>query len=215
MGQRLNMEIKVGNETLANSYYHWSGYSSSSCEIAVAIMDYMEEHPQTNEPNKLYAIRLLEHTGAGLTDFAPTDEEKEQAKKFYNPKYYEEWVNKPSEIRTAQELFPNEKFAECFGRNEGLLAITKYGMEETRKWEEARVTIDIDSKTVDFDAYWKYSPDDYDDERERKVVDLDFDFHNMDYDTLIKLKNVIEDYCDSREYKLFKLPNGDIIDFIE
>lgn len=214
MGQRLNMEIKIGNETLANSYYHWSGYSSSSCEIALKVIDYMEEHPQTTEPNKLYAIRLLEHTGAGLTDFAPTDEEKEQAKKFYDPKYYEEWVNKPSEIRTAQELFPNEKFAECFGRNEGLLAITKYGMEETRKWEEARVTIDIASKTIDFDVYWVYNEDSYD-ERPNEIIDLDFDLHNMDFNTFLSLNEVIDDYCDSRTFKAYRLKNGEVITFIE
>lgn len=214
MGQRLNMEIKIGNETLANSYYHWSGYSSSSCEIALKVIDYMEEHPQTTELNKLYAIRLLEHTGAGLTDFAPTDEEKEQAKKFYDPKYYEEWVNKPSEIRTAQELFPNEKFAECFGRNEGLLAITKYGMEETRKWEEARVTIDIVSKTIDFDVYWVYNKDDYD-EKADEIIDLDFDLHNMDFNTFLSLNEVVDDYCDSRTFRAYRLKNGEVITFIE
>lgn len=214
MGQRLNIEIKVGNEPLANSYYHWSGYSSSSCELALKVMDYMEEHPQTTEPNKLYAIRLLEHTGAGLTDFAPTDEEKEQAKKFYSPKHYEEWVNKPSEIRTAQELFPNEKFAECFGRNEGLLAITKYGMEETRKWEEARVTIDIVSKTIDFDVYWVYNEDDYD-EKADEIIDLDFDLHNMDFNTFLSLNEVVDDYCDSRTFRAYRLKNGEVITFIE
>lgn len=214
MGQRLNIEIKVGNEPLANSYYHWSGYSSSSCKLALKVMDYMEEHPQTTEPNKLYAIRLLEHTGAGLTDFAPTDEDKEQAKKFYSPKYYEEWVNKPSEIRTAQELFPNEKFAECFGRNEGLLSITKYGMEETRKWEEARVTIDIVSKTIDFDVYWVYNEDDFD-ERPDEIIDLDFDLHNMDFNTFLSLNKVVDDYCGSRTFKAYRLKNGEVITFIE
>ena len=83
MGQRLNLEIKKGNNVLANAYYHWSGYSSSSCRIALDAMNYINENPQ-NIDDRLYAIRILESTGAGLTDFNPTEEEKETAKNFIN-----------------------------------------------------------------------------------------------------------------------------------
>lgn len=210
MGQRLNIEIKKGDKILANSYYHWSAYSSSSCLMAVDIMDFMKKNPQNCE-DVLYAIRLLEHTGAGLTEFEPTDEEKEQAKNWYNEKYYQKWLQTPSEVKIAKSMFPNETFKECTGRNNGLLAITKEGIEKTRDWEEGRVTIDIGTKTVNFNVCWNYK--DYGENYEQ--VDLNLDLENLTYDGLLKLKEIIEDYCNNDYSRVYKLPNGKIIAFIE
>lgn len=33
MGQRLNLEITIGENVLANAYYHWSGYTTSSLKL--------------------------------------------------------------------------------------------------------------------------------------------------------------------------------------
>lgn len=45
MGQRLNIEIKrrKDNKVLANSYYHWSAYTSSSLHLAEEINESYEE----------------------------------------------------------------------------------------------------------------------------------------------------------------------------
>ena len=87
-------------------------------------------------------------------------------------------------------------------------------MEETRKWEEARVTIDILSKTIDFDVYWVYNEDDYD-ERPDEIIDLDFDLHNMDFNTFLALNEVVDDYYDCRTFRAYRLKNGEVITFIE
>ena len=39
MGQRLNIEIVKNGEVLANSYYHWSGFSNSSIDLAIRIIN--------------------------------------------------------------------------------------------------------------------------------------------------------------------------------
>lgn len=212
MGQRLNIEIKKGDKTLANAYYHWSAYSSSACGMAVDIMNFMKENPQSCD-DVLYAIRLLEHTGAGLTHFNPSEEEKEQAKNLYKSEYYEKWLARPSERKTAMDMFPNEVFKNCYGRNEGLLAITEYGINETRDWEEGRVTIDIGEQRVGFDVYRDASAFDDAESEEEETLNLELSY--LSYEDLLKLQEILDDYAKCRYFKTYKLPDGRIIAFIE
>ena len=39
MGQRLNIEIKKDSKVLANSYYHWSAYTSSALQMLPKSID--------------------------------------------------------------------------------------------------------------------------------------------------------------------------------
>lgn len=71
MGQRLNIEIKDNKVPLANAYYHWSGYTSTSLELTELIIN----SPLINDeflqaiPDKVqFAVELLKLTGAGYTD---------------------------------------------------------------------------------------------------------------------------------------------------
>lgn len=218
MGQRLNIEIKRGDTLLANAYYHWSGYSGSAVEMTLDILNYMDNNPQYNTEDVLYAIRILESTGAGLTDFNPTEEEKESQKKFYGEKAYKEWLKTPSELRTAREKFPNLDFEKCTGRNNGLIAITEKGMDETEMWEEARVTIYIDTKLVDFDVCWEISEAemesfeaDYEEKVEMKECDLDLCC--LTHSQVEDLSNLITEYQDG-DYNILKLSDGRYIRFI-
>jgi len=63
MGQRLNIEILENGKVLANSYYHWAGFTSSS----LGLVSKIKENIKSNYNNsKNYAIMLLESTGASL-----------------------------------------------------------------------------------------------------------------------------------------------------
>lgn len=61
MGQRLNLEIKTNDKTLANCYYHWSGYTSSALELTKIILNNLSDKELTQD----YAVELLKLTGAG------------------------------------------------------------------------------------------------------------------------------------------------------
>ena len=78
MGQRLNIEIVKNGEVLANSYYHWSGFSNSAINLIIEIIrnykyikKYKVEQYIKNQ-DLLFAIRLLEETGAGVNDIENT-----------------------------------------------------------------------------------------------------------------------------------------------
>ena len=64
MGQRLNIEIKSGEEIIANAYYHWAAYSESAYELTRLIVD---EFDNVKDLDKFgQAIVLLQKTGAGV-----------------------------------------------------------------------------------------------------------------------------------------------------
>lgn len=128
MGQRLNIEIKrrKDNKVLANSYYHWSAYTSSSLHLAEEIIENIYEIIRKEKvSDEIKAIQLLQTTGAGLME--------------------DEYNKLNEEDKKYCSLATN--------RNLGLISFTDEGMEETRKWEEGRLTIDIDFDDKDYDFY--------------------------------------------------------------
>ena len=163
MGERLNIEIKEGNKVLANAYYHWSGYTSSSLELTQLILNSI---PSVKYEDKLInAIKLLEITGAGLTE------------------------NEINYGKKAIKDYDTYNFKSTTGRNEGLIGISKKGIKETETWEEHRVEINLDTKLIDFDAIWKSTKEeyleDYGDDEDKKYEDIpiyDIDFHKISFD---------------------------------
>jgi hypothetical protein len=127
MGQRLNIEIrrKKDNKILANSYYHWSAYTYSSLKLANEIIENIYDIIKNNKVNdEIKAIQLLQTTGAGLLE---------------------------QEYNTLNE--EDKKYCSlATNRNLGLISFTEKGIEETRTWEEGRltITIDFDNKEYDF-----------------------------------------------------------------
>lgn len=132
MGQRLNIEIIQNGETLANAYYHWSAYTSSSLELTNMILKKVQEIHHENPV--IRAIRLLEETGACLTE---------------------------DEVELIHKTAPLEKFDIATSRNGGLIAISEKGMNETRQWEEGRVEIVLDNEIVNFIVLSSYPKDEY------------------------------------------------------
>lgn len=194
MGQRLNIEITASDKPLANSYYHWSAYTGSALELAAKIIQAI---PLVNESDPvLRAIRLLETTGAKLT---------------------------PEEAQIAHERMSKQMFELANNRNDGLIAITAGGMNQTRTWEEGRVEIDLDRETINFEVYFLQDENDYREEHD--------DEGDIDYDDLIQApkadslteissftefldaKDAVDDVLESGHFE-FKKQDGDVVSFI-
>jgi hypothetical protein len=136
MGQRLNIEIFNNGELLANCYYHWSGYTTSSMELTKIILENYDRIMALDLYIETKAILLLQLTNGGLM-VNDRDDELEYALETLPPQDLEKIELKRS-----------------INRNEGLISITENNMEETRQWEEARITIYLDTKKIDFDNVW-------------------------------------------------------------
>ena len=135
MGQRLNIEIVNGETSLANCYYHWSAFTTSALDLTKRIID--AYYDSESIAGLKMAVELLESTGGGVN-------EAERAG-----------------IEKCAEKFGNIKFKDATNRNNGLISVTEEGKEETRKWEEGRVTIDLDSETFNFDVAWFDTPEEF------------------------------------------------------
>lgn len=182
MGQRLNIEVMSHGKVIANSYYHWSAYSNSAVALAREALSAALEVDDRKQPLTT-AIICLEYTGAGFNEEA---------------------------IAEAKESLGLDlsRFARCRNRNEGILEVSEKGMEDNRRWEEGRVTIDLDSQTVDFSICCSYHPDDFlryriddvGDEEDEAESMLDampryyFNFSALTIDDLTELQCVIEDH---------------------
>lgn len=146
MGQRLNIEIVNGEDTVANAYYHWSAYTKSAIVLTNQILVAVDG---VNGTPVERAVKLLELTGAGVNE----DERKR--------------IEEDSSHR-----FDGIELKDCTSRNEGLLSVTAEGIKETRDWEEGRVTIHLDSRLVDFSVYWEFAKDAYEEDYEEPFEQL-------------------------------------------
>lgn len=187
MGQRLNIEILKNGEVLANSYYHWSGFSNSAINLTIHIInnfDYIKKYKVEEYIKKqdlLFAIRLLEETGAGVND-----------------------IEKIRKILEDQTM--NLKLKPCKDRNEGIIGVTKEDIEETRYWEEGRVSIDIEKKTIDFNVMYEYTleelKENYDEEeiKELDIKEINRNFKDIPFEDIFELKAFIDKANYNGEY---------------
>lgn len=161
MGQRLVVHMMHENKEIANCYYHWSAYTSSSLEVVKQIMeaftDELTESCKINGvlDNRLLAIRLLEKTGAGVYS---------------------------KDAENVLTLYPGLSFAEGNNRNEGLISFSEEEMANSNNWSEGDVYIYMDTNIIDFQVIWEmdddsiaeYALEDVDedeiDENQRKVL---------------------------------------------
>ena len=205
MGQRLNLEI-VGigggiDNVLANAYFHWSGYTSSAAKLTLKVLEKIKEIEAKKEieDGRFYAIRLLESVGARLTE------------------------NEIGYANKTLENFNSSAFEIAKDRNNGLIAISDEGISETRAWEEARVQIDLNEKTINFDVLFYYNDkdefiDDYSKEAFELLEEHDFDcdFRAIDFEDFSRVKSEIINLINNNIYSIkTHSGNGEIISFIE
>ena len=198
MGQRLNIEILKNRVILANSYYHWSGFSSNAINLTIQIIDNFDYIKKSRvddyikNKDLLFAIRLLEETGAGVEDIKKTRE-------------------------LLKDKTMNLKLKSCRDRNEGIIGITKEDIEETRYWEEGRVSIDIEKKTVNFNVMHEYTikefKDNYDEEqiKEMDIEKINRDFNNIQFEDIFELKAFIDKSNYREKYCFYNYKNNKYI----
>jgi hypothetical protein len=203
MGQRLNMEIYAGGEAVANCYFHWSGYTRSALRHTAKLITAfhaMQEKKESFPTDTELAIVLFQRIGAGVH---------------------------PGEISEAEKIMTKEAVAPASSRNDGLISITKKGMEETTFWQEASVHIDLYQEEVGFQAHFPTDDEGYlemrSDDGEYSIQELhdqlaelptlraDLEQFSFDHINLL-LEDIFSTYPN---HWTFRLPSEQIVDFIE
>lgn len=195
MGQRLNIEIVSNGKLLANAYYHWDAYTGISLRRTGAILDKLNAIQEPIKDDLDLAIKLLESTGAGIN------------------------AEERNYILADPELSKYLPINDCVDRNEGILSITQKGMQDTRYWEECRVTIDISKRTVVFRVYLELTKEEYLDdyfpdlEYYEQLPTIDYDLEKeIPFDKFEELKNL---YTRTIGTNGFKRPDGSVVGWVE
>lgn len=127
MGQRLVVVINSGGKDLANAYYHWSGYSWSSLETIMPIIEFLENNKLKNI-SVLEAIELLQLTEAELTD---------------------------SELQYCNgNGISANRLTDNINRNNGIIAVSPAEMEQSLYWSEGTIRIFVDEQKINYGVYW-------------------------------------------------------------
>lgn len=167
MGQRLNIEIHNNGNVIANSYYHWSGYTSEALQLTGIIIDGINELKEIDNAI-LLAVTLLQLTGAGISE------------------------NELSSIEN-KSISNLISFNKSIDRSSGIIGVSKEAIEETRRWEEARVEIDIETKNIKLNLCSETYKEDLDNhsffEGKESFFNVSFNnFNNIKNEILLKIK---------------------------
>ena len=187
MGQRLNVEILNHGTLIANAYYHWSAYTSSSLDIIEQILKSSKDAFEKKGIRNIFdaAIDMLESTGAKLTH--------DELLAYNSIHEYDFFGN---------ELKTKDRDCKDVNRNDGLISITSYGMFNTRYWEERRVQIDLNTKKINFDVFFESDNWDLEDRQVDidDVPELDIDFSDISIDDFEKVKNLLLEMKGRKQY---------------
>lgn len=169
MGQRLVVTIKDKGEDKMKIYYHWSGYTMSAFDELKTLWGIIKPLKEAGKSTDEILLGII-HGLEGNID--------EEMKKWLQMTYPEQakgrpchggvgWFNKEDklglddnrpneELAYIQSLYPGETFSTEVDRNNGLVYMSKDGMEDAQSWSEGNAGIDLDTETFYNDINWLY-----------------------------------------------------------
>ena len=203
MGQRLNLEIVRGDQVIANAYYHWSGYTTSSIHLTNLLLASMKLHESMGLTDISLGYHTLRSTGATL------------------PKGEQTSFIAGLDLPKAELLLIEED--DQPSRNEGLIGLSASAIKSTQDWAEATVKYDLDTKLVNFGAMTEYRNakdirDDYElsDEEMNKIPHSAHEFNlcEMTSEELDQLSEICKVAYESKVY-MFADADGTYYSMIE
>lgn len=161
MGQRLNIEIIDGNyKVLANCYYHFEGYTGKALNLAKRILtrlEYIHDFPKKFEKftRKEIATYLLyeDVRGPGIENKVMNN-------------------SSTTSLLYANQYFKSLVVKKVIDRIEGIISLTEYSIKDTRYWEEARLSINIDLMKMNVSRLFKELDDEEREEYANKVFKI-------------------------------------------
>lgn len=123
MGQRLTIEIKDNNKTIAVIYYHWSAYFGSTIYELKAVKDDIVRAKENGQDILLSIIDGLEQRGGGLGI-------------------------DPDTRTLAKEKYPNREFTMGINHNDGLIFLAEKDIKRVLDLSEGWASIDIETEEV-------------------------------------------------------------------
>lgn len=200
MGQRLVLSIENNEKTVANAYYHWSGYTGPAITTLSQILNSTKGHALLKELQrassdnqaKILAIRLLELTGARLI------EEDQHA---------------------INQLVTDTPFEQATDRNQGLIQVSDEQITNADQWADMFAGIDYGTETFYADVLFTYAkatllyPLEYEQEEIDAMPVYDVPLGDIAFDDATDYIDTMRNIIDDR-HDFFKQPSGKILSII-
>lgn len=195
MSHRLNIELTAGDAVLASCYYHGCAFTDQALDLAEVIAKTYDETFGDAEPDIFTAVTLLEKLGSGVSGV-------ERNRILKDERYF------------------GMDFAPARSMYDGVIAVTEEGIRENRRWENGRIRIDLEGRTLDFHVHYYTYMEDYLDFTTRVPDCMDWDelpqidagadiFTGIYFDHIDMVRRIIEG-CPNG----LRLRNGDVVEWI-
>lgn len=207
MGQPLNLEIKLGDTVIANSYYQWSGYTNDSLALIETVLHDLQLQKEQNSyaasPDLVLrrAVTALHKTGSKISS---------------QNRLYIQSTDSLAESTKLELTRQIDTYTQSLDRSDGLIAISPDEISSIEQAAAFTATIHYDDLTVDFGVLDYYenleeAQDSYDmDEEDAESIPL----YEKDIETLGMTLQHIEDLKEALELAsthpddFFKTPDG-------
>lgn len=218
MGQRLVVSIKDKGVDKMKIYYHWSAYTASTFEELNKLWnDCIKPLKKAGKSTEEILLGIIKYLEGDVDETFKSWLEKlhpEQAIRschggigyFNKDSKWDDKVQKPNlELEYIQSLYPGETFSTDVDRNNGLVYMSKDGMEDAQSWSEGNASIDLYYETYTHDVNWPMHVAD----KEEYVKERNYD-RNGDCEIEPDERKEFE-----QEYDQMNVYNGDGIELFE
>ena len=193
MGQRLVVDVKKGESTLAKVYFHWSAYSVSAMYELQKIINILEGKRIVDE---VIAFDKDENDKPVVSFRAVTvetrHEEDPRLRLIYGLAEYGGGLE-PDDQEYAKKLWSNLNLPIARSRNEGMVAISEEQMQQYSGYAEGDACVDLESRTAENGCFWY--EEEVDDEQ--IVIDSPYDFGDISFDQLNEAAKWLENCRES------------------
>lgn len=197
MGQRLNLELTDGEIVLCGCCFHEAAYSEEALDITEYVTKTYDEIFGGSGTDLFVAVKLLEAIGAGING-----------------------IERNRIVKDRSGKYENIDFAPFKTIYDGVIFVTVNGIKENRRWEDARVCINLKTRTVGFHAHYYTYLEEYIEFAERipdamlwedlPRVDVQPDiFSNVDFEHLPVIRRIMNQYPNG-----FRISCGDVIEWM-
>ena len=194
MSHRLNIELTDGKDILCGCCWYEAAHTETALDLTESIIRAYDDIFGGSGADLYIAIKLMELMGGGITGVERERLHRES----------EELL----EILPARSVY------------DGVIAITDEGIREARRWDHARVLIDIGRRTFDFHAHYYTWKEEYEEFSKRvpgcvpwndlPKIEAGTDiFDGVYFDHIDMLRRIIEQCPDG-----FRLSNGDVVEWM-
>lgn len=194
MSHRLNIELTDEDKVLCSCYWFDAAHTDTALDLTEAIIRSYDDIFGGSGADLYIATKLFESMGGGIIGV-----ERERLHREFG---------KVLEIAPARSVY------------DGIINVTETGIRETRRWESARVRIDLTRRSVDFYVYEHTYMEDYIDFCDRVPgcipwnelprIDAGSDiFTGVYFDRLDMVRRIMEKCPDG-----FRLSSGDVVEWM-